>query len=200
MARSDTVLSIWKDETQVEKLKTLWAEGLSASQIAKDIGHGLSRSAILGKIHRLGLSNRPQPVRPPRDPKPRVRRVPSPHGNANRTYVKPMLGGRGHSTLQMMEAVDVPFVPREADVIPKDLDLLQLTEETCKFPYGTGTAEDPYRFCGHDAKPHSPYCRQHHAIAHTPSREIISSEESARRSAAQKRAFAQRAKVAEEAA
>lgn len=46
----------WSDE-RVEKLKKMWAEGQSASQIAKELG-GVTRNAVIGKVHRLGLSNR----------------------------------------------------------------------------------------------------------------------------------------------
>lgn len=46
----------WTDE-RVETLKTMWGEGKSASQIAKELG-GVTRNAVIGKVHRLGLSNR----------------------------------------------------------------------------------------------------------------------------------------------
>ena len=46
----------WSDE-RVEKLKKMWGEGQSASQIAKELG-GVTRNAVIGKVHRLGLSNR----------------------------------------------------------------------------------------------------------------------------------------------
>ncbi|MFU1479337.1 GcrA family cell cycle regulator [Roseovarius sp. C7] len=46
----------WNDE-RVEILKKMWAEGQSASQIAKELG-GVTRNAVIGKVHRLGLSNR----------------------------------------------------------------------------------------------------------------------------------------------
>jgi GcrA cell cycle regulator len=46
----------WTDE-RVETLKRMWIEGQSASQIAKELG-GVTRNAVIGKIHRLGLSNR----------------------------------------------------------------------------------------------------------------------------------------------
>ena len=51
----------WTDE-RVEKLKRLWSEGLSASQIAAQLG-GVSRNAVIGKAHRLGLKSRPSPVK-----------------------------------------------------------------------------------------------------------------------------------------
>ena len=73
----------WTDE-RVETLKKMWAEGQSASQIAKELG-GVTRNAVIGKVHRLGLSNRvggtpgeeeeaaPAPVAAARpDPAPRV--------------------------------------------------------------------------------------------------------------------------------
>jgi GcrA cell cycle regulator len=46
----------WTDE-RVETLKRMWGEGQSASQIAKELG-GVTRNAVIGKVHRLGLSNR----------------------------------------------------------------------------------------------------------------------------------------------
>ena len=46
----------WTDD-RVETLKRMWAEGQSASQIAKELG-GVTRNAVIGKVHRLGLSNR----------------------------------------------------------------------------------------------------------------------------------------------
>ena len=54
----------WTDE-RVEQLKKLWSEGLSASQIAKQLG-GVTRNAVIGKVHRLGLSGRAAPSRPAR--------------------------------------------------------------------------------------------------------------------------------------
>ena len=47
----------WTDD-RVELLKKLWTEGLSASQIAGRLGAGVTRNAVIGKVHRLGLSNR----------------------------------------------------------------------------------------------------------------------------------------------
>ena len=51
----------WSDE-RVELLKELWASGKTAAQIAKDLGDGLTRNAVIGKAHRLGLSGRVTPV------------------------------------------------------------------------------------------------------------------------------------------
>ena len=64
----------WTDE-RVELLKKLWADGLSASQIAAELG-GITRNAVIGKVHRLGLSGRAKsPRRPPRARASRAPRV-----------------------------------------------------------------------------------------------------------------------------
>ena len=52
----------WTEE-RIERLKTMWTEGATASQIADELG-GVSRNAVIGKAHRLGLEARPSPVKP----------------------------------------------------------------------------------------------------------------------------------------
>src|SRR5215213_3602392 len=52
----------WTDE-RIERLKNMWAKGATASQIADELG-GVSRNAVIGKAHRLGLEQRPSPVKP----------------------------------------------------------------------------------------------------------------------------------------
>src|SRR5881392_922548 len=51
----------WTDE-RIERLKKMWHDGATASQIADELG-GVSRNAVIGKAHRLGLQSRPSPVR-----------------------------------------------------------------------------------------------------------------------------------------
>ena len=51
----------WTDE-RIDRLRTMWENGLTASQIAEDLG-GVSRNAVIGKAHRLGLKSRPSPVK-----------------------------------------------------------------------------------------------------------------------------------------
>ena len=66
----------WTEE-RVERLSTMWLEGRSASQIAAELGEGVSRNAVIGKVHRLGLSGRAVP--PAADGAPsRIREVPAP--------------------------------------------------------------------------------------------------------------------------
>ena len=75
----------WSDD-RVEQLKTLWTEGLSASQIARALG-GVTRNAVIGKVHRLGLAGRASPSRSerPRLPMtPKVAQHPQPCAGGSR--------------------------------------------------------------------------------------------------------------------
>ena len=83
----------WTDE-RVELLKKLWADGLSASRIAAELG-GVSRNSVIGKVHRLGLSGRakststgaPRP-RKARSPSVAISHAPSPRSKARSTRAK----------------------------------------------------------------------------------------------------------------
>ncbi|MBA2918545.1 GcrA cell cycle regulator [Sphingomonas sp. MAH-20] len=55
----------WTDE-RIDQLKSMWEKGMTASQIAEELG-GVSRNAVIGKAHRLGLQSRPSPVREGKD-------------------------------------------------------------------------------------------------------------------------------------
>lgn len=158
----------WTEE-RVERLKKLWADGLSASQIAGELGN-VTRNAVIGKVHRLGLSGRAKPTRSsaPRPRKPRA-------GGG----MRPQRGGYvtvGNTALKADQELD--YVPRGKPapaplaelVIPvaERKQLLELTESTCKWPVGDPTAEDFY-FCGRHSEPGSgPYCEHHGRIAYQP--------------------------------
>jgi GcrA cell cycle regulator len=70
----------WTDE-RIDRLKELWQKGMTASQIADELG-GVSRNAVIGKAHRLGLQSRPSPVKAnepaPAPAKPRAKAAPEP--------------------------------------------------------------------------------------------------------------------------
>jgi len=63
----------WTDE-RIERLKEMWSQGKTASHIADELG-GVSRNAVIGKAHRLGLQSRPSPVKP-NDPPPKAKAKP----------------------------------------------------------------------------------------------------------------------------
>jgi GcrA cell cycle regulator len=66
----------WTDE-RIERLKAMWTKGATASQIADELG-GVSRNAVIGKAHRLGLESRPSPVKPGEDKEKKVKAAPAP--------------------------------------------------------------------------------------------------------------------------
>ena len=69
----------WTEE-RIERLKKMWADGATASQIADELG-GVSRNAVIGKAHRLGLEQRPSPVKPGEEKESR-KSAPAPSGAA----------------------------------------------------------------------------------------------------------------------
>jgi GcrA cell cycle regulator len=78
----------WTDE-RIERLTTLWTQGMTASQIAEELG-GVSRNAVIGKAHRLGLQSRPSPVKPNEEPGAEEREsVPAPQPRASEPASKP---------------------------------------------------------------------------------------------------------------
>lgn len=96
----------WTEE-RVELLKKLWLEGLSASQIAGVLGEGVTRNAVIGKVHRLKLSGRAKPAssapRARQVPRPTARRVASPSSSggvrSSGAFVSSSNGGGGSSSM-----------------------------------------------------------------------------------------------------
>src|SRR5215210_5164613 len=66
----------WTEE-RIERLKKMWSEGATASQIADELG-GVSRNAVIGKAHRLGLDARPSPVKPGEEKEKKAAPAPAP--------------------------------------------------------------------------------------------------------------------------
>jgi GcrA cell cycle regulator len=178
----------WTEE-RVELLKKLWLEGLSASQIAGVLGEGVTRNAVIGKVHRLKLSGRAKPAssapRARTAPRaPGVRRVASPSGMGGgrpasssgggiasmmKSRSMPSGGGggmtHGATALKMDEEfqTEVYVAPQMQELfipVEERLTLLQLNEETCKWPIGDPLTADFY-FCGQHSEEGKPYCDFH---------------------------------------
>ena len=66
----------WTDE-RIERLRAMWTKGATASQIADELG-GVSRNAVIGKAHRLGLESRPSPVKPGEEKEKKAKAPPAP--------------------------------------------------------------------------------------------------------------------------
>lgn len=159
----------WTDE-RVELLKRLWAEGLSASQIAGQMG-GVSRNAVIGKVHRLKLAGRGRASAS----QPRQKKVMQPGvSKAPPRPPRPMTTTVGANALQVMFDAEPVAMRRAAEdvVVPisRKLGLLDLTEKTCKWPNGDPLSET-FSFCGNDAGESSPYCKYHARVAFQPASE-----------------------------
>ena len=181
----------WTDE-RVELLKKMWSDGQSASQIAKELG-GVTRNAVIGKVHRLGLSNRTAGAPAPAA-KPEVKSKPAPAAKAE-PKAKP-----APKTEAARPATPAPetksAVPARRQIIPagqplppqpsaneinpealakvnevekkaKKISLMELTERTCKWPVGDPATPD-FWFCGLPVQAGKPYCEAHVGVAFQP--------------------------------
>jgi GcrA cell cycle regulator len=151
----------WTDE-RVELLKKLWSEGLSASQIAGELG-GITRNAVIGKVHRLGLSGR---AKSPSSAAPRPRK---PRSAAHMVRV-PRASIRGNTALAHAYELETEAEPELIEnIIPigQRRTILELTEDTCRWPIGDpGSTE--FFFCGGHALTSLPYCAYHSRVAYQP--------------------------------
>ena len=150
----------WTDE-RVELLKKMWGEGQSASQIAKELG-GVTRNAVIGKVHRLGLSNRagagtgaaakPEPAKAPKPeakPKPAPKADTRPKSEPVPATEEPAVAKSATPARRQIIPAGQPLPPQpsaneispealakvsEIEKKAKRLSLMELTERTCKWP------------------------------------------------------------------
>jgi GcrA cell cycle regulator len=99
----------WTDE-RIERLTTLWTQGMTASQIADELG-GVSRNAVIGKAHRLGLQSRPSPVKPNEDGADEGDSAPAPQARAETPEAKPAPAAAPPAEAPPAEAAPVQPVP-----------------------------------------------------------------------------------------
>lgn len=145
--------SVWTDE-RVVQLRSLWADGLSCSQIAAAMGEGLTRNAVIGKIHRLGMGEKAHPLRKARAPKPRREPVfISREEKARRQAI------RGVARLI---GWDIPTFEPQPPAESLHVSLLDLGPNSCRYPEGDG----PFLFCGQPRMLGSSYCEHCHKVTH----------------------------------
>jgi GcrA cell cycle regulator len=165
----------WNDE-RVDLLRKLWGEGLSASVIAAQLG-GVSRNAVIGKVHRLKLSGRGRqnaaPSTQTKAVKPAAPVKSAPRPAAPVRVVAASIGATALQT-QYEVAPAARHVMRAAEevVVPisRRLRLVELSERTCKWPVGDPLSED-FHFCGNDSAETGPYCKYHARVAFQPASE-----------------------------
>ena len=150
-------------EDRVAVLSKLWAEGLSASQIAKQLG-GVTRNAVIGKVHRLGLSGRATPSRPSRK-KPSAPRATA---SAPRTTTPRTPRPAPTPPAQRHIITAQPLKAKKLDT-GEYATILTIDESTCKWPIGD-PGDPEFRFCGRNTLDSNPYCQTHCNSAYQPSR------------------------------
>ena len=181
----------WTDD-RVEILKKLWVEGQSASQIAKELG-GVTRNAVIGKVHRLGLSNRATSSSSSKSEtksKTSVKSMSDPKRVSNKTSTSKVTSANSPSEprsnvtslrRQIIPAGQpLPPQPSANEISPealarvseiekkaKKISLLELTERTCKWPVGDPATEE-FWFCGLPSQAGKPYCEAHVGVAFQP--------------------------------
>ena len=173
----------WTDEI-VEQLKQHWIDGKSASQIASLLGNGVTRNAVIGKVHRLGLAGRAKTPssgasRPSRRmAPPPAHRVAGPRLNSAAPRMM-----RGATALafapQALSELEQPEF--ESVVVPMSLrvTIIELKEAMCRWPLGD-PATSEFRYCGSPTAC-GPYCAYHGGLAYQPAQERRRDRDRARR-------------------
>ena len=137
----------WTDE-QVEELKRLWNEGLTTGDIGKALG--VSKNAVVGKAHRLGLNSRPSPIR-----------------RGEEEIINTV-----EQNASAVEAKETKKSPKKVEKAKEKLFTVNdLTSTSCRWPIGDPKDED-FHFCGKEALPGKPYCPEHAAVAYVSAKSV----------------------------
>lgn len=128
----------WTDE-RVALLRKMWGEGRTAAEIAKELGD-VTRNAVIGKAHRLKLSNRVSPIQQ-NNKKPAAKSADARPAVRNVVKAPP------------------PVIQVKA------IKFIDLKERMCRWPLGDPKDPD-FLFCGCDAAPGLPYCGDHARLAY----------------------------------
>ena len=160
----------WSQE-RVALLRQRWAEGSSASNIAKELGAGVSRCAVLGKVHRLKLKQpefkRNHPRKERARPRPRTPR-PTPKRAGIRAPSQLMAAFQALGLDALFGEPETRTVHQHAGkAFGPGCGLLELDDATCRWPVGD-PGEADFVFCGAAPFKHYPYCVGHCLIAYRP--------------------------------
>lgn len=147
----------WTDD-RIATLKKLWVDGLSASEIAKELGEGATRNSVISKVHRLKLVTRPS-VTQRRDPKP-------PRPRKERKIAMPRKAAverPAYLETPGMEIAPPPPVEAWLPLHGSTPVKLELHKDGCRWPIG-----DPALFCNAHVHGKGPYCDIHHRRGNIP--------------------------------
>jgi GcrA cell cycle regulator len=139
---------IWTDP-QVEMLSRLWTEGMTAHEIADLLGDGVTRNAVIGKIHRLGL------VGIDKD------------GTHAATVAAPESSTPGDDAATPVAVATVKTPP----LVKTAVTIADLSEGMCRWPADESPAGE-FRYCGQPTVGTAPYCAGHSKLAYQPTKPI----------------------------
>jgi GcrA cell cycle regulator len=145
----------WTDE-RIALLKNGWENGKSASQIAEELGEGVTRNAVIGKAHRLGLASRPSPVKASEE---------EPAAAPVATAAAPAAPAAAPAAPAAAAPAPAARKAARGGGKPQRTSLLDLNEKICKWPIGH-PGEPDFHFCGKNAQPGFPYCNDHCLVAY----------------------------------
>ena len=162
----------WTKE-RVELLKRLWSDGHSASQIAAEIG-GVSRNAVIGKVHRLGLAGRVKPIGPAAAQGRRKDDLPA-EVEVEMVVVEEPTLPEPPAIVAHRPAPNFPLRPSPAPepvalAVSERVTIMDLRDSMCRWPMGDPTSPE-FRFCGARSITGLPYCTQHAQVAYQPAAE-----------------------------
>lgn len=156
----------WTEE-MVTRLRVLWTEGRPTAEIGRAVG--ISKNAIVGKAHRLGLAPRPSPIRR------ETARTPDAAAESQELPEASLVVDRSHEPKPVTDQAREQKTPERRNVRPAPAARLVATRGTvrtiaCCWPIGE-PATPGFRFCGAPALPGKPYCAEHAALAYVHVRE-----------------------------
>ncbi len=140
----------WTDD-RVSLLKKLWGEGHTAAEIAKQLG-GVTRNAVIGKAHRMKLSNRVSPIQQNKKP-------------ANKNVERKVVEKPKVVVSKKTRPVIVESAIANESQSGKLYTLSELKPRMCRWPCGD-PQEDGFGFCGEESMPGLPYCAEHSKVAY----------------------------------
>lgn len=160
----------WTDE-MVDQLRAMWIEGLTTGEIGKRLG--VSKNSIVGKVHRLGLSGRPSPIKKKEETEtaaPAAEAQPKPA--KEKTQVKePKPAKPAKVEKTVIETAPAEKLPEKKECSSKAHSqsgktmLTDLDNHTCRWPLGDPKDEN-FHFCGKKVRIGQTYCDEHANIAY----------------------------------
>jgi GcrA cell cycle regulator len=144
-------------EQRIEMLRRLWGQGQTASQIAVALG-GVTRNAVIGKAHRLGLTGRPSPIKRDASGVAAPKRRPVPR-RALQPHPKPMMPPLQRA-LPAQDAVAAPPPPPREQPRTYAQARAHGGTKSCSWPMGD-PKQPGFHFCGEPSEPGRPYCANH---------------------------------------